>query len=245
MLTNYERRLIAAEYSDPAARQNAEHRVEAGEPLGYILGHWPFWRSEFIINTDCLIPRPDTEILVEAAIAALPHGGSFADLCTGSGCIGLSVLQDCPGSSAILCDIAPGALAAASENAEKLHLSDRAQIVGADLLCENPLGAGRYDLILSNPPYIPTSVIADYPDLAPEPALALDGGADGLIFYRRFIRDFAENLKDNGAFLFEIGYDQGDALSTLAADAGFICQIRKDYGGNDRVAILRKSKEAL
>ncbi|MBQ7354060.1 MAG: peptide chain release factor N(5)-glutamine methyltransferase [Clostridia bacterium] len=214
-------------------------RYRAGEPLAYLLGEQYFWRYRFTVTPDVLIPRPDTERLVETALSLLPSNGRFADLCTGSGAIVLSILADRPDLTADAPDISPEALAVALQNARDLQVADRVRFHCADLLSQDPL-EGLYDAILSNPPYIPAGDIADYPSLAYEPQIALDGGEDGLDFYRAILSRFAHHLKEGGCFLFEIGYDQGEQIRTLGNALGFDCTVTKDYGDNDRVAKLTK-----
>ncbi len=240
-ITEYERRIAAEHAENPAELKKMLERVEAGEMLAYIIGEWFFYRRYFKINRDCLIPRPDTERVVELAADLLEKDGTLADLCAGCGCIGLSLLDERPDCRcALLADISEGALAAAAENAENFGFSSRVDIKKCDILVENPLGAEKFSLIVSNPPYIPTSVVDESENLAAEPRAALDGGADGLIFYRRIADAFAENLKDGGAFIFEIGYDEADGIKSIAAENGFDCKIFKDYSGNDRVALLKR-----
>ena len=214
-------------------------RIESGELSAYVFGKKYFYRSYFEINRDCLIPRPDTERAVETAVSLLPEGGTFADLCTGCGCIGLSVLLDRADASAVLIDVSRGALEAAKRNALSLGVSERARFTLADILQSDDVG-GIYDIIVSNPPYLRTDEINEYPALAAEPKIALDGGSDGLIFYKRIVTAFEKNLKKGGFFVFEIGYAQADDIKKLADCRGFECRITKDYGGNDRVAILAK-----
>ena len=231
--------LLRKKYPDPSAYDAALARYEQGEPLAYLLGEEYFWRYRFVVTPDVLIPRPDTERLVELAIGALPQNGRFADLCTGSGAIALSVAADRPDALCDAVDISPAALNVARENARLLSVTSRVTFHEADLLAVDPL-SGEYDLILSNPPYIPSADIALYPTLCYEPQIALDGGEDGMVFYRALITRFAHHLKEKGAFLFEIGFDQGDAIRQLASEQGFACTVTKDYGGNDRVAKLWK-----
>ena len=220
-------------------RQSLRSRIENGELSAYVFGKKYFYRSYFEINGDCLIPRPDTERVVEAVVSLLPNGGIFADLCTGCGCIGLSVLLDRKDAEAVLIDISRGALEAAQKNAVALGVSERATIQASDIMeCDDI--DGTYDIIVSNPPYLRTDEINEYPALAAEPRIALDGGCDGLDFYKRIISAFKKNLKKDGIFVFEIGYTQAEDINTLAGCQGFDCEILKDYGGNDRVAILRK-----
>lgn len=237
-----ERELIwlREKYPDAADYASALARYEAGEPLAYLLGEQYFWRYRFTVTPDVLIPRPDTERLVETALSNLPQNGRFADLCTGSGAIVLSVAADRPDLTADALDISAPALAVAQTNADALAVGDRVRLHLADLFCDDPL-EGVYDAILSNPPYIPAADIAHYPSLAYEPQIALDGGKDGMDFYRAILCRFAHHLKDGGCFLFEIGYDQGEAIRTLGAAHGYDCTVIRDYGGNDRVAKLTKS----
>lgn len=231
--------LLKAAYPDAHALDAALDRYGKGEPLAYLLGEQPFWRYTFKVTPDVLIPRPDTERAVEVALAHLPQGGRFADLCTGSGCIAISICGERTDLSGIMVDLSPAALDIAKENAQLIGVSDRLTAVHADILTDEPLDE-PLDLIISNPPYIESAVIADYPSLAYEPQMALDGGEDGMVFYRALIDRFAKYLKPDGVFVFEIGYHQRDAITTLAHAAGFDCRVTKDYGGNDRVALLRR-----
>ncbi len=222
--------------------EDAVRRRCAGEPLQYIFGEWYFYNQTYAVSPDCLIPRSDTEILVEAAISMLPKESFFADLCTGSGCIAVSVTAERPDLSCVAVDLSEGALTMAKKNAERNGVADRVKVMRANVLEPEPLFAlPRPAAILSNPPYIRTDVI---PTLAREvkwePHMALDGGEDGLIFYRALLELARCWLAEEGFCLFEIGYDQGDALRAMAEEAGFLCEIRRDYGGCDRVAYLRR-----
>ncbi|HBJ18211.1 MAG TPA: peptide chain release factor N(5)-glutamine methyltransferase, partial [Clostridiales bacterium] len=149
--------------SDDPALCEALKRRAAHEPLAYLLGEWGFYRETYLLSPDCLIPREDTELLVEVAIAELPEGAYFADLCTGSGCVGLSVLAHTAGTRALLLDISAGAVETAKKNAERLGLTSRADFLVADVTAG--VADGRFDAILSNPPYIKNSV---YPTLSEE-----------------------------------------------------------------------------
>ncbi|MBE6619447.1 MAG: peptide chain release factor N(5)-glutamine methyltransferase [Ruminococcaceae bacterium] len=237
-----EREIVLDFYkNDPEGAKKALARLDAGERGAYIIGEWYFWRHIFKLNKDCLIPRPDTECVVEKAIADLPQNAVFADLCTGSGCIALSILSERSDLTALAFDISEGALSAARENAEMLGLSDRISFIRCDLLSEDPLENRLFDAIISNPPYIRAAVVDASPDLSCEPRIALDGGEDGLVFYRRFVRDFAKNLKENGEFIFEIGFDQRDSVTSIAEESALSCKVTRDYGSNDRVAVIKKS----
>ncbi len=212
-------------------------------PLQYLLGTWGFWRQEYEVSPDCLIPRPDTELLVEYAAKHLPFGGRFIDLCTGSGCIAISLLCERPDLSAVAVDLFDATLSLAVRNARRNGVgADRLTLIRGDVLQGDFMAElGTFDAILSNPPYITPAVIDTLaPELAFEPRAALDGGEDGLIFYRRMLlgTDYRTALRAGGCFIFEMGYDQGDALRALAAEAGDVCTIHRDYGGQERMAVV-------
>ena len=222
-------------------------------PLQQLTGVQEFMGLEFLVDRHVLIPRQDTEILVEEALQNLHDGMRILDMCTGSGCILISLLHysnDCEGVGA---DISEEALQVAERNARKL-LGDRAlqtygerresvewseerhvSFVQGDLF-ENV--EGMFDMIVSNPPYIQSDVIdtlmpevRDY-----EPHLALDGSEDGLLFYRRILAECPRYLRKGGTLIFETGYDQGEAVSRLMEQAGFLgVMLVRDYGGLDRV----------
>ena len=220
--------------------ENAVARRLAHEPLQYILGEWEFYRQTYEVTPDCLIPRSDTECLVEEAIKLLPHGALFADLCTGSGCIAISTLAERPDTRAYALEKFPATLALAERNAQRNGVRDRFEPICADVLLLPSLPFGSLDAILSNPPYIATREIqALSQEVHAEPYAALDGGEDGLDFYRAILKNWSHLLKKDGFILFEIGYDQGAALTELSHAYGFqsVC-IKRDLGGNDRVAIL-------
>ena len=227
---------------DLPALEHAVARRLGREPLQYLLGEWEFFGMSFAVSPDCLIPRADTEILVEKAISLVPHGAHFADFCTGSGCIAAAVLANRPDTKATLVDAFENTLAMAKKNCERHGVDARAQFVLQDLL--QPLQGvfeQKFDCILSNPPYIPCEVVKGLaPELAHEPQAALDGGEDGLNFYRHFLAQSRHVLKKGGFWCFEIGYDQADAMHQLAAAHGFSCEIGYDLGGNARTALIRK-----
>lgn len=199
-------------------------RRSAGEPVSRILGHREFWGRPFKISPATLDPRPETETLVEIALAILTREGLQAprliDIGTGSGCILLTLLAELPRATGTATDISIAALEAARDNAGRLGVSDRLELRHADLLegIEGP-----FDMLLSNPPYIRT---ADIAGLAPEvarfdPLRALDGGPDGLAFYRRIVRD-AARVVPGGWVVLEVGHDQAAAVVALAEAAGAI-----------------------
>lgn len=214
----------------------------AREPLQYILGRWDFFGCRFTVTPHCLIPRPDTELLVETALGSLPRGGRFADLCTGSGCIAVALLHARPDLTAHALELYPETLKLAVRNAADNGVLPRFTPVEADLLGD---GADQlaphapFDAILSNPPYIPSDVIPTLsPEVRREPHAALDGGADGLTFYRAILERYASLVRPGGQILLEIGYDQADALRALTEAYLPTASIRilRDLGGNDRVA---------
>ena len=225
--------------SDSEELRVAIERRMAREPLQYIVGTVGFYREEYRVTPDCLIPRSDTEILVDYAVKNIPAGERFADLCSGSGCVGVSTLANTRNTLCDAFDISDGALALTRENAEKNGVGSRLTAIKKDLLREDIVG--EYFAILSNPPYIPKEVYeALEKEIFSEPSIAFVGGESGLIFYERLIPVCKERIKDGGFIAFEIGYDQAESLTDLAKDNGLSCQIIKDYSGNDRVAVLRK-----
>jgi len=223
--------------------ETAVSKRESRYPLQYLLGTWGFWRQEYEVSPDCLIPRPDTELLVEYAAEHLPRGGRFIDLCTGSGCIATSLLCERPDLSGVAVDVFENTLSLAKRNARRNGVDEhRLTFVRGDVLVGDFMaGLGRFDAIISNPPYITPAVIDTLaPELSFEPRAALDGGKDGLMFYRRMIEggDYRAALKHGGCFIFEIGYDQGDALRALAAAMGDGCTVHRDLGGQERMAVV-------
>ncbi|MCQ2521132.1 MAG: peptide chain release factor N(5)-glutamine methyltransferase [Lachnospiraceae bacterium] len=205
-------------------------------PLQHILGKAPFMGHSFYVSDKVLVPRADTEILTELAINALPADGRVLDLCTGSGCILCSVLLAMEMATGEGIDISVEALEIAQKNLQQFpSLENRGKVYQSNLF-ENV--ESTFDVIVSNPPYICTDVIET---LSPEvkdhdPRLALDGGVDGLDFYRSIIQQAGSYLKDGGQLLFEIGYDQGMAVSNLMTEKGFVeVTVIKDYAGLDRV----------
>ena len=219
---------------------------EKHHPLQYILGEWYFFAEKYIVDENCLIPRSDTEILVEKAIELLPQNGFFADLCTGSGCIAVSTLAHRKDCHAFALEISRGALELAKKNASLNGVADRLSFFEGDVLRDidavDGIEDGIFDALLSNPPYIRTAVIDTLSEeVKKEPRIALDGGDDGLLFYRTILEKHTRFLKKNGFILFEIGYDQGEEISALANESGFTCEIIKDLSGCNRVAFLKKS----
>ena len=230
------------DYSSEKLASAVEKRC-ARYPLQYIIGRWWLARCEFFVDESCLVPRPDTETIVELAVKHLPKNACFADLCTGSGCIAISILDLRPDTVADAYELYPNTLEMAKKNAAHNKVEERFTPVLGDVLQKDTLGEKKYSAIISNPPYIRTDVIETLEiEAKTEPRAALDGGEDGLIFYREIVKNFAENLEDGGFFLFEIGFDQANDLKNIADENGFACEIFKDLGGCDRAALLRKKE---
>ncbi len=215
-----------------------ERRIKR-EPLQYIIGEVDFYKERYKVTPDTLIPRSDTEILVEEVIKRLPEGARFTDICTGSSCIALSVLNNTKGTSAVALDISGKALSVARENAERLSLAGRIEFIEADAL--KKAVDGKFSAVVSNPPYVTEKAYESLmPEIYFEPKIAFVGGVDGLVFYRRILSLYKESLEENGFFAFEIGYDQAQALVNLADKYSMKSEIINDYSGNPRVAILKK-----
>ncbi len=229
----------------PEAEISAEDEVKYTEavdirlthvPVQHITGRQEFMGLEFTVNENVLIPRFDTEVLVEEAMKQGLSHMNILDMCTGSGCILLSLMHyshDCTGTGV---DISEEALAVARLNSERLGIPVR--LIRSDLFEKLNSEELKYDLIISNPPYIPTDVIPTLMEEVRdhEPVSALDGSPDGLIFYRRIVSESPEFLHKGGMLMFEIGYDQAGSVSGLMDKAGFEdVTVVKDLSGNDRV----------
>lgn len=210
-------------------------------PLQYLTGEQEFMGLSFRVNEHVLIPRQDTEVLVEEALKVIADGDSVLDMCTGSGCIAVSIQSFRPLAKVSGCDISSSALKVARENGKQNGVS--IEFVESDLFSNIE---GMYDVIVSNPPYIPSDVI---PTLMPEvrdfePMNALDGKEDGLFFYRKIVEESGDHLILGGYLLFEIGYDQGEDVSALMKKNGF-CEIEviPDLAGLDRVVKGRRKED--
>lgn len=203
-------------------------------PLQHLTGEQNFMGLDFLVNEHVLIPRQDTEILVEEVMRDLHDGIRILDMCTGSGCILLSLLHYSNDCSGVGVDVSEDALAVARQNADRLA-EKQAVFIQSDLF---ESVEGCFDLIVSNPPYIRSQEIAGLmPEVREhEPHLALDGKEDGLYFYREIIKGAEHHLKRGGQLFFEIGYDQGDAVKDLLVANGYTeVAVVKDYAGLDRV----------
>lgn len=218
-------------------------KLEAGEPLPYILRHWEFFGMEFDITPDVLIPRPETELLVEKAIkwlTASPERRTVADVGTGSGIIATSIAMHVPSARILATDISYAALKLAKHNAEKFHVHHRIDFLECDILPQHidPLPTdSHFDLICANLPYIPTATMKSLKIYGREPTLALDGGADGLDLYRRLLDTAPAWLAPNGMILLEIEATQGVKALNLAYDkfSSASISLQQDLTGHDRL----------
>ncbi len=211
-----------------------ERRIK-GEPCAYITGETEFMGLPFKVNKNVLIPRQDTENLIEFLLERTEKGAEILDLCTGSGCIGISLKKYVENSAVTMVDVSEGAISVAKENA--LLNKEDVTIVKDDVL-NSSYEYGKYDLIVSNPPYIEEETIETLDKTVKEfePRLALDGGKDGLVFYRKIAKDFKKYLKENGRLAFEIGFNQGEAVKEILEENGYLnIEVIKDYNNNNRI----------
>lgn len=223
--------------------QKAFFRLKAGEPLPYLLGHWEFFGLDFDITKDVLIPRPETELLVEKAISwlqASPERKTVADIGTGSGIIATAIAMHAPQTRILATDISLAALKIAKHNAMKFHAHHRIDFLLCDLLPQHidPLPTdSHFDLICANLPYIPTRTLHQLPIYGREPTLALDGGADGLDLYRRLLKIAPDWLAPGGMMLLEIEASQGTGALSLAYDTfdQVTLHLHQDLAGHDRL----------
>lgn len=218
-------------------------RRAAREPVAYILGHKGFLQYDFKVTKDTLIPRPETELLVEHLVSLNRDRGPvrILDLGCGSGAIIDSLLAELPEARGMGVDISPGAAAVTRENAQSLGVGDRLETVVSDLYEKVPREE-KFQVLVSNPPYIPEGDLAGLQaEVHREPRRALDGGRDGLDFYRRILRDLWSYLDQEGMAAFEIGQGQGEDVARLCREAGLDCvKVRKDYGDMDRMVFAAK-----
>ncbi len=247
ILLEYVCGISRADYLSDPDRQLAENERDAyaaliqkrGKriPLQHLTKEQDFMGMTFMVSPSVLIPRQDTETLVEKALELIPEDKTkdfqLLDLCTGSGCIALSLAKLRRGLVPVASDVSEEALAVAGENARRQKLKLR--IVKSDLFAG--LGSERFDMIVSNPPYIPSAVIETLSkEVRQEPRMALDGGEDGLAFYRRILKESPGHLRGKGRLIVEIGYDEGPAVRELFAQNGFSgIELIRDLSGHDRV----------
>ena len=215
----------------------------AGEPVAYITGAWEFYGLPMTVSPDVLIPRADTEVLVESAVELLTGRKMDArvlDLCCGSGCIACAIGHELPAARLVCVDISATALEICRQNLAQNRLSSRAQCIQADATASPPMSIGQFDLIVSNPPYIASEEILtldasvrDY-----EPIWALDGGKDGLKFYKAIIKYWKSLLPVGGALLFEVGEGQAASVCEMLLNAGFRSTgVKRDTRGVERAVI--------
>ena len=228
--------------SQEQAVQTALDRLRAGEPLPYVLGHWEFYGLDFLVTPQTLIPRPETELLVEQALHWLdahPDRRLAADVGTGSGCIAVSLAVNLPGLRILASDASLPALQIARQNARLHAVLERISCVQADLI---PSIQGRFDLVCANLPYIPVDQLMKLPVSRCEPRHALDGGPDGLAAIRRLLLAAPQWLAQSGLLLIEIGASQGAAVRDLAqaAFAGAAVQVLVDLAGHDRLVRIEQ-----
>lgn len=233
-------------YTSPSVADKAHEYVNrraAGEPVAYILGEWEFYGLPMCITPDVLIPRPDTEVMVDVAkdiLTGKKMDARVLDLCCGSGCISCAIAHELPASRFVDIDISNAALDICRKNISLNRLTSRIICMQADATVSPPCSLGMFDMIVCNPPYIPSEEILkldksvkDY-----EPIWALDGGTDGLRFYRSVIKYWKVCLKKGGYLLFEVGEGQADDVKTMLLSAGFqSADTKKDTSGTERVVI--------
>ena len=230
--------MLNSQSDDPGLLEMIRRRADR-EPLQYIIGNVGFYRESYIVTPACLIPRSDTEILVDYAVKNLPEGARFMDLCTGSGCVAISVLCNTKNTNAIAFDIDPDTIQVAKQNAELNKVADRIEIRQMDLMNDHP--DEQVFAVISNPPYVTDEAYERLEkEIYHEPKKAFVGGLDGGDFYRHLTPIYKDKITDDGFIAYEIGYDQADLLREIAASNHMSCEIIKDLGGNDRVAVLRK-----
>lgn len=226
---------------------NCLERLINNEPLQYIIGKQEFMGLDFIVNEDVLIPRQDTEILVEEVINIMEKEQKtrVLDLCTGSGAIGISIAKYIDKAKITLADISKKALEIAKENAITNNENEKIEIIESDLFSELN-EQNKFDIIVSNPPYIKSEIIKTLEkQVQKEPIIALDGGTDGLDIYRRIIKEGYKYLEDAGYLCLEIGYDQKQDVTELINKSIKYQSVysKKDLSGNDRIIICKKEEK--
>ncbi len=235
-------KLLSPDYSSdsPEVERAIRERAER-TPLAYIIGMTDFYRESYFVTPDCLIPRSDTEMLVDFAVKNIPDKENFVDLCTGSGCVAVSTLKNTRGTTAVAADISDGALNIARKNAKHNGVSDRIEFLCYDVQKE-PVVARTF-AVLSNPPYVSNECYKTLEaEIYKEPKIAFLGGDDGGDFYRRLTALYRDVISDGGFIAYEIGYDQGELLQAVARENLMSIEILPDLAGRDRVAVLRRIK---
>ncbi len=229
--------------------EEATARLLKDEPLAYILGEWDFYGLRLHVNEHVLIPRDDTCAVVELAINRglfLPESPRILDLCTGSGCIGLAVASRIKDARVTLGDISREALAVAKTNVVAHKITGRVTCIPVDALSAPPAYLGKFDMIISNPPYITSEEMKELPASVKdyEPHLALFGGLDGLDFYRSIAKNYTAALKPGGFLAFEIGDTQGDDVCAILLENGYtILERTKDYNDRERAILAQYGRK--
>ena len=218
------------------------------EPLQYLCGSWPFLDFELAVGPGVLCPRADTEVVAEAAAGLLAgvQKPKVLDLCAGTGCLGLGVKRFCPDAVVTSLEKSPEAFRYLEQNAKNALHRPAATPVRGDLFTYwETLPEGELDLIVSNPPYLTAAEMQQLqPEVAREPAMALEAGADGLVFYRAITEHYQKALRPGGALALEIGWQQREAVTALLAENGWVeIACKKDYGGNDRCITARRCQK--
>ena len=229
----------------------AVDRYLAGEPLPYVLGEWTFYGLDLYVSPDVLIPRDDTCAVAELAI----HRGLFLDqnprildLCCGSGCIGLAIASRLKDARVTLADLSGPALSVARKNIQRNHMGGRVSCVQVDAMEAPPAFLGKFDMIVSNPPYVTASEMEELPDSVKkyEPHMALFGGTDGLNFYRAITKNFRALLKPGGFLCYEFGMGQGDAVCAILEENGFIVLERTlDFNERERAVLAQYGRKGI
>ena len=218
------------------------------EPLQYLCGSWPFLDFELAVGPGVLCPRADTEVVAEAAAGLLAgvQKPKVLDLCAGTGCLGLGVKRFCPDAAVTSLEKSPEAFRYLEQNAKNaLHRPAATPVLGDLFTYWETLPEGELDLIVSNPPYLTAAEMQQLqPEVAREPAMALEAGADGLVFYRAIAEHYQKALRPGGALALEIGWQQREAVTALLAENGWVqIACKKDYGGNDRCVTARRCQK--
>ena len=227
----------------------ATERLLADEPLAYILGEWEFYGLTLYVDKNVLIPRDDTCAVASLAIEKardLQADPRILDLCTGSGCIGLAVASRVKDARVTLADISKDALAVAKKNVMRHNLSGRVSCIQADAMAEPSAFLGKFDIIVSNPPYITGQEMQELPNSVNnfEPHLALFGGEDGLDFYKSIAKNYAAALKPGGFLCFEFGMGQGDDICRILEENQYtILERTRDYNGVERAVMAQLSRK--
>ena len=241
-------------YATPAIEARVQEYIArrlAGEPVAYITGTWEFYGLPMVVTPDVLIPRGDTELLVDVSkelLVGKKMDARILDLCCGSGCISCALGHELPASKLVAVDISASALEVCKKNISLNRLTGRVICVQADATSSPPLGIGQFDLIVSNPPYIESaeiltldSSVRDY-----EPIWALDGGEDGLRFYKGIIKHWKSLLRPGGWLVFEVGEGQAEAVKDMLLAGGFeLAQSRRDTAGTERAVFARIQTQSV